>query len=79
MYFSVDRKSAAELSRNGSRAFPESCPEPASDCRWVASYAVHDHRDQDLEAGLRGLRPFTTYALFVRVQNVYGMSRVRFF
>ena len=71
MYFKENR------SLRNLEAFPESCLDYLEDCRYLSNYAVHDPSTSDLQLELKGLKHYTTYAVLVKAQSIYGASQVK--
>jgi hypothetical protein len=56
--------------------FPEACSDQFEECRILPNLVTNDNLNQMAQVEILGLKPYTTYAVFVKAQNVYGSAQV---
>ena len=56
--------------------FPEACFDQLEECRILPNLVTNDNLSHVAQAEIIALKPYTTYAIFVKGQNVYGSIQV---
>ena len=77
IYHKIDHRSMSIInSNNFSETFQDSCVDIYDGCRILHNYVTSDRLDKSSVVDIYGLKPFTSYAFFVKAHSVYGSSQV---